>query len=97
MDREAYLRSQLEAYPDDPFWPHTLGVWLMGQNRWEEAEKPFRRPCAGALPMPPPITKWGSSTKCKAKPIKPSLPSAKAKSSPPTSATCGSFETPRKT
>jgi tetratricopeptide (TPR) repeat protein len=42
MDREAYLRSQLEAYPDDPFWPHTLGVWLMGQNRWEEAEKAFQ-------------------------------------------------------
>jgi len=42
MDREAYLRSQVEAHPADPFWPHTLGVWLMGQGRWEEAEKAFQ-------------------------------------------------------
>jgi Tetratricopeptide repeat. len=42
MDREAYLREQMEAYPEDPFWPHTLGVWLMGQGRLTEAEAAFQ-------------------------------------------------------
>jgi len=41
MEREEYLRSQATLYPDDPFWPHTLGVWLMGQGRLEEAEAAF--------------------------------------------------------
>lgn len=41
MGREEYLRSQVHNHPEDPFWPHTLGVWLMGQGRLEEAETAF--------------------------------------------------------
>jgi len=56
MDREAYLRGQVEAYPEDPFWPHTLGVWLMGQGRLTEAEAAFqealRRNPTGRLTTP---------------------------------------------
>ena len=41
VEREEYLRSQVLNHPEDPFWPHTLGVWLMGQGRIEEAEVAF--------------------------------------------------------
>ncbi len=42
MDREEYLRTQVAHHPEDPFWPHTLGVWLMGQERWAEAEEALK-------------------------------------------------------
>ncbi|MCX7607223.1 MAG: tetratricopeptide repeat protein [Bacteroidia bacterium] len=42
MDREAELRERVAASPEDPFWPHALGIQLMGTGRWEEAEAAFR-------------------------------------------------------
>ncbi|MCS7161893.1 MAG: tetratricopeptide repeat protein [Bacteroidia bacterium] len=42
MEREKELREKAAAYPEDPFWPHALGVFLLGQARWEEAEAAFR-------------------------------------------------------
>ncbi|MCS7189629.1 MAG: tetratricopeptide repeat protein [Bacteroidia bacterium] len=42
MDRETQLWEKVKDFPDDPFWPHALGVQLMGQKRWEEAESAFQ-------------------------------------------------------
>nr|BAL57454.1 tetratricopeptide repeat domain protein [uncultured Bacteroidetes bacterium] len=36
------LQQRVEAFPEDPFWPHALGLELMSQERWEEAEAAFR-------------------------------------------------------
>ncbi|MDW8236645.1 MAG: tetratricopeptide repeat protein [Bacteroidia bacterium] len=41
MSREEELRTRVELYPEDPFWPHTLGVYLLGQGRLAEAETAF--------------------------------------------------------
>ncbi|MEN3040080.1 MAG: tetratricopeptide repeat protein [Bacteroidia bacterium] len=42
MEKEAELRARMEADKTDPFWAHTLGLYLMGQGRWQEAEMAFR-------------------------------------------------------
>ncbi|MCL6528480.1 MAG: tetratricopeptide repeat protein [Thermaceae bacterium] len=42
MNRIEELQAKVEAYPDDPFWPHVLGVQLMGVGRWAEAETAFQ-------------------------------------------------------
>ncbi|MCS6896107.1 MAG: tetratricopeptide repeat protein [Bacteroidia bacterium] len=42
MNKEAELRARMEADQKDPFWAHTLGVYLMGQGRWTEAEAAFQ-------------------------------------------------------
>ncbi|MCS7153542.1 MAG: tetratricopeptide repeat protein [Bacteroidia bacterium] len=42
MEKEAELRARMQSDPKDPFWAHALGVYLMGQQRWTEAEEAFR-------------------------------------------------------
>lgn len=42
MTREEELRAQMERDTQDPFWAHTLGIYLAGQGRWAEAEKAFQ-------------------------------------------------------
>ncbi|MCS7298014.1 MAG: tetratricopeptide repeat protein [Bacteroidia bacterium] len=43
MDKkEAELRLWMEREATDPFWPHALGVYLMGVGRWREAEAAFQ-------------------------------------------------------
>lgn len=41
MEREAELRARVAEYPEEPFWPHALGVHLLGAERWAEAEAAF--------------------------------------------------------
>lgn len=38
MDKEAELRARMQLEDTDPFWAHALGIFLMGQQRWAEAE-----------------------------------------------------------
>ncbi|MCX7980310.1 MAG: tetratricopeptide repeat protein [Bacteroidia bacterium] len=42
MDREKELRERVETFPEDPFWPHALGVFFLGQKRYREAEEAFK-------------------------------------------------------
>lgn len=42
MDKESELRARMQVEETDPFWAHTLGLFLMGQQRWEEAERAFQ-------------------------------------------------------
>lgn len=42
MERESELSARIAEYPDDPFWPHALGVYLLGSERWAEAEAAFQ-------------------------------------------------------
>ncbi len=42
MDREAELRARAAEDSEDPFWPHALGVHLLGAERWAEAEAAFQ-------------------------------------------------------
>jgi len=42
MDKEAELRARMQLEDTDPFWAHALGIFLMGQQRWAEAEEAFR-------------------------------------------------------
>ncbi|MCX8111651.1 MAG: tetratricopeptide repeat protein [Bacteroidia bacterium] len=42
MDRERELRARMQMDESDPFWAHTLGVYLAGQQRWSEAEQAFK-------------------------------------------------------
>jgi tetratricopeptide (TPR) repeat protein len=42
MDRITELRERVASFPEDPFWPHALGIQLMGMGQWEEAEAAFQ-------------------------------------------------------
>lgn len=42
MTREEELRAHMQRDTQDPFWAHTLGIYLVGQQRWEDAEKAFQ-------------------------------------------------------
>lgn len=42
VSRLEELQAKVTAYPEDPFWPHVLGMQLMGMGRWAEAEAAFQ-------------------------------------------------------